>query len=222
MELKKLMEHISIIPDYRQAWKVEYKLSDILLLTICAVISGAEGWEDIEDFGETHLDFLKQYGDFENGIPVHDTIARVGGYVGAKSRQRWLFYAYDSLRKTVVAHVFGERTMATLGRLMSLLSPFDVVIWMTDGWPLYESRLKGKLHVISKQKLDRQRRISAIRSHRPALRKYGCRSVACACAEKWSGRWHQHHWFFRGLYARRDGDEMALAQAYGSCRQTNG
>ncbi|BBS57203.1 hypothetical protein WP5S18E07_17380 [Escherichia coli] len=45
MELKKLMEHISIIPDYRQAWKVEHKLSDILLLTICAVISGAEGWE---------------------------------------------------------------------------------------------------------------------------------------------------------------------------------
>ena len=28
MELKKLMEHISIIPDYRQAWKVEHKLSD--------------------------------------------------------------------------------------------------------------------------------------------------------------------------------------------------
>ncbi len=77
------------------------------------------------------------------------------GYVGAKSRQRWLFYAYDSLRKTVVAHVFGERTMATLGRLMSLLSPFDVVIWMTDGWPLYESRLKGKLHVISKRYTQR-------------------------------------------------------------------
>ncbi|HAW7948658.1 ISAs1 family transposase [Escherichia coli] len=77
MELKKLMEHISVIPDYRQPWKVEHKLSDILLWTICAVISGAEGWEDIEDFGETHLDFLKQYGDFENGIPVHDTIARV-------------------------------------------------------------------------------------------------------------------------------------------------
>ena len=28
---------------------------------------------------------------------------------------------------------------------MRLLSPFDVVIWMTDGWPLYESRLKGKM-----------------------------------------------------------------------------
>ncbi|EBS7636910.1 transposase family protein [Salmonella enterica] len=35
------------------------KLSDILLLTVCAVISGANSWEDIEDFGETHIDFLK-------------------------------------------------------------------------------------------------------------------------------------------------------------------
>ncbi len=51
MNLEKLMEHISIISDYRQSWKVEHKLSDILLLTICVVISGAEGWEDIEDFG---------------------------------------------------------------------------------------------------------------------------------------------------------------------------
>lgn len=40
-------------------------------------ISGAEGWEDVQDFSEAHLDFLKQYGDFEHGIPVHDTIARV-------------------------------------------------------------------------------------------------------------------------------------------------
>ncbi|ODG81140.1 transposase, partial [Shigella sp. FC1764] len=43
------------------------------------------------------------------------------GYVGAKSRQRWLFYAYDRIRRTVVAHVFGERTLATLERLLSLL-----------------------------------------------------------------------------------------------------
>ena len=77
------------------------------------------------------------------------------GYVGAKSRQRWLFYAYDRIRRVVVAHVFGERTMATLERLLSLLSVFDVVVWMTDGWPMYESRLKGKLHVISKRYTQR-------------------------------------------------------------------
>ncbi|MDU7903885.1 MAG: IS1 family transposase [Enterobacter hormaechei] len=68
------------------------------------------------------------------------------GYVGAKSRKRWLFYAYDRIRRTVVAHVFGERTLATLERLPGLLSAFEVVVWMTDDWPLYESRLKGELH----------------------------------------------------------------------------
>ncbi|WP_449264429.1 IS1 family transposase [Escherichia coli] len=93
---------------------------------------------------------------------------------GAMSRQRWLFYAYDSLRKTVVAHVFGERTMATLGRLMSLLSPFDVVIWMTDGWPLYESRLKGKLHVISKRYTQRiERHNLNLRQHLARLGRLG-------------------------------------------------
>ncbi|MFE8355921.1 IS1 family transposase, partial [Escherichia coli] len=79
------------------------------------------------------------------------------------SRQRWLFYAYDRIRRTVVAHVFGERTLATLECLLSLLSAFEVVVWMTDGWPLYESRLKGKLHVISKrytQRIERHNRKS--------------------------------------------------------------
>ncbi|PKG36894.1 ISAs1 family transposase, partial [Psychromonas sp. Urea-02u-13] len=44
---------------------------------ISAVISGSEGWEDIENFGHIKLDWLRQYRPFEAGIPRHDTIARV-------------------------------------------------------------------------------------------------------------------------------------------------
>ena len=96
------------------------------------------------------------------------------GYVGAKSRQRWLFYAYDRIRRTVVAHVFGERTLATLERLLSLLSAFEVVVWMTDGWPLYESRLKGKLHVISKRYTQRiERHNLNLRQHLARLGRLG-------------------------------------------------
>ncbi len=54
-----------------------------------------------------------------------------------------------------MARVFGERILATLERLPGLLSAFEVVVWMTDGWPLYESRLKGELHVISKRYTQR-------------------------------------------------------------------
>ncbi len=130
MELKKLMGHISIIPDYRQAWKMEHKLSDILLLTICAVISGAEGWEDIEDFGETHPDFLKQYGDFENGIPVHDTIARVVSCISpAKFHEcfiNWMRDCHSSDDKDVIA-IDGK----------TLRHSYD------------KSRRRGAIHVIS-------------------------------------------------------------------------
>ena len=49
----------------------------VLFLTVCAVIAGAEGWEDIEDFGEVHIEWLQKKGLFPNGLPVHDTIARI-------------------------------------------------------------------------------------------------------------------------------------------------
>ena len=43
------------IHDPRQHAKIYYPFYDVLFLTVCAVIGGAEGWEDIEDFGEVHL-----------------------------------------------------------------------------------------------------------------------------------------------------------------------
>ncbi len=48
-----------------------------MFLAVSAVLSGAEGWSDIEDFGRDKLDWLKQYRAFENGIPVDDTIAHI-------------------------------------------------------------------------------------------------------------------------------------------------
>ena len=64
-----LLDHISIIHDHRQPWKIIHKLSDILFQSIVAVIGDAEGWDEIADFGEDHLDWLRLYGDFESGIP---------------------------------------------------------------------------------------------------------------------------------------------------------
>lgn len=87
MGLSKLLEYISIIPDYRQQGKIDHKLMDILLLTVCAVIGGAEGWGEINDFGHAHLNWLKGYGDFKNGIPADDTIARVVSNVNPKKFQ---------------------------------------------------------------------------------------------------------------------------------------
>ena len=67
----------SDIPDPRQPSKISYPFYDVLFLTVCAVIGGAEGWEDIEDFGEVHLPWFQSKGLLTHGVPVHDTIARI-------------------------------------------------------------------------------------------------------------------------------------------------
>ncbi|PKG36967.1 ISAs1 family transposase [Psychromonas sp. Urea-02u-13] len=71
------LKHFDSITDPRIERCKKHNLLDILLLAISAVLSGAEGWEDIEDFGHLKLDWLRQYRPFEAGIPKHDTIARV-------------------------------------------------------------------------------------------------------------------------------------------------
>lgn len=72
-----LEEFFSSIEDPRVDRHKKHKLLDIIILTLCAVISGAEGWEAIEQFGEDKQDWLKKWIALENGIPSHDCIARV-------------------------------------------------------------------------------------------------------------------------------------------------
>jgi predicted transposase YbfD/YdcC len=72
-----LKECFSLLEDPRIERHKRHKLLDIIILTICAVISGAEGWEAIEKFGEAKINWLRKWIDLENGIPSHDCIARV-------------------------------------------------------------------------------------------------------------------------------------------------
>lgn len=71
------LKHFAPISDPRIERCKKHHLLDILLLAISAVMSGSEGWEDIEQFGHIKLDWLHKYRPFEAGIPRHDTIARV-------------------------------------------------------------------------------------------------------------------------------------------------
>ena len=72
-----LLTHFEPLEDPRTAYLVEHPLLDIVALTICAVICGAETWEEIEAYGHSKSDWLKTFLGLPNGIPSHDTIARV-------------------------------------------------------------------------------------------------------------------------------------------------
>ncbi len=52
-------------------------LMDILVIAVCAVIGGAEGWEDLEEYGKAQAAWFADLLDLPHGIPGHDTFRRV-------------------------------------------------------------------------------------------------------------------------------------------------
>lgn len=69
-----LLDHFSALKDPRQQWRVIYPLRELLLLVLCATLSGMEDFVEIKLWGEQRLDFLRRFLPFERGIPAHDTL----------------------------------------------------------------------------------------------------------------------------------------------------
>lgn len=65
------------LPDPRVVGRTDHDLLDIVILALCAVMSGAEGWDDIEAWGQEREAWLRRFLGLRNGIPGHDTIRRV-------------------------------------------------------------------------------------------------------------------------------------------------
>lgn len=72
-----ITEHFAGLEDPRAEHLNDHTLLDIITIAICAVICGAEGWTDVELFGNERLAWLRQFLELEHGIPSHDTFGRV-------------------------------------------------------------------------------------------------------------------------------------------------
>ena len=72
-----LIEHFAKLEDPRVDRNKKHELIDVIVLCVCAVVSGANGWSDIEEFGRAKLEWLRRYVPLANGVPVDDTIARI-------------------------------------------------------------------------------------------------------------------------------------------------
>ena len=66
-------QHFSEIEDPRVDRSKRHLLIDIITLTLCAVIGGAETWEEIELYGNYKYKWFKKFLKLPNGIPSHDT-----------------------------------------------------------------------------------------------------------------------------------------------------
>ena len=76
-QLRLLLDHLATVKDTRQSWKVAYPLREVLFLVVCGTIASGDDYDDIVDWGEAHLSFLRRFSEFYHGIPCADWLRTV-------------------------------------------------------------------------------------------------------------------------------------------------
>jgi predicted transposase YbfD/YdcC len=105
------------MPDPRRHYRL-HKLSDVITIAILAVICGADGWADVEEYGRSKRKWLKTFLDLPRGIPSHDTFGRIFAWLDPAEFER-CFMAWMS---SLVA-LSGDQLVAIDGK--SLRRSFD-------------------------------------------------------------------------------------------------
>ncbi len=82
------LDHFAALPDPRQLSKVVYPLDEILLLSLLAVLAGAETFTAIAQFGKDKLDLLRRFRPFVGGTPDHDRLGEVFAALDAERFQQ--------------------------------------------------------------------------------------------------------------------------------------
>jgi predicted transposase YbfD/YdcC len=95
------------LKDPRRRHRRLHLLQDIIVIALCAVIAGAQDWQEIETFGRKRRDWLKRLVQLPNGIPSHDTFERVFDRLQPQAFQacfrEWVRAVQEALRIKHVA-----------------------------------------------------------------------------------------------------------------------
>lgn len=123
------------LEDPRREGSIDYPLHEIVILTVCAVICGADGFTAIESYGEGRKDWLGQFLELENGIPSHDTLGRFFGMLDPEDFEacfaRWVEAACEQVDEEVVA-IDGKTLRRSYDREESKAALHMVSAWASE------------------------------------------------------------------------------------------
>lgn len=113
----------------------QHSLSDILLLTISAMLCGVEDWPSVITFGKNQLDWLRKFGSFNNGIPSQDTLERVFAALKPKYFNQCFINWMESIRNNISGEVIAIDGKAMRGAKDTKASknmPHIVSAWASE------------------------------------------------------------------------------------------
>lgn len=116
------------LEDPRIDRKKLHPMPEILLLTLSAVICGAESWGDVERFGKSKLMFLRRYLPYEHGVPSDDTVRRFFRAIDTTKFQRlFIEWVKESLGSEVAGKVVAIDGKTLRGSHDAWQSPIHLV-----------------------------------------------------------------------------------------------
>jgi predicted transposase YbfD/YdcC len=99
------LKYFAELRDPRVERNREHLLEEILLISIAAVLSGAESWNDISDYGEDKREWLRTFLTLPSGIPSHDTFNRVFAALDPEEMERGFVAWVSSIAKLTAGEV---------------------------------------------------------------------------------------------------------------------
>src|SRR5512145_2287712 len=103
----RITDYFKEIADPRVERTKVHQLMDILVIAVCAIICGADGWVSVEAFGKAKIAWLKTFLDLPDGIPSHDTFGRVFARLDPEAFERcfthWIQAVYEVTAGQVIA-----------------------------------------------------------------------------------------------------------------------
>ncbi len=102
-----LIDHFNQLTDPRIDRTKEHKLIDIVVIAICAVICGADGWVGMETYGKAKYKWLKRFLKLPNGIPSHDTFSRLFARLEPEEFQESFICWVQSLSNSIPGEIIS-------------------------------------------------------------------------------------------------------------------
>ena len=97
--------HFADLKDPRVVGQTSHLLIDIIVIAICSVIAGANGWEQIEVFGKARQDWFSRFLELPGGIPGHDTFRRVLSRIDAGQFQKCFLSWVQSITQVIPGEI---------------------------------------------------------------------------------------------------------------------
>jgi predicted transposase YbfD/YdcC len=143
-----IVKHFEGLPDPRTGNAKQHIFLEILILAICAVICGADGWSDVELFAKNKKAWLETFLKLPKGIPSHDTFGRVFAQIQPEEFQKrfieWV-QAIEQLTAGQVIAIDGKQLRRSHDQ-----GAGKAAIYMVNAWATQNQLILGQTKVADK------------------------------------------------------------------------